>query len=75
MWVVGLVERSSGRIITYPVDSCDMDSIKTILKRQKEPGSSVFTDGFQTYNWLGDEGFQHFNLVQSTHTDSNKRIL
>ena len=34
LWVVGIIERSSNRLILYPVDARDADTLRTIIKTQ-----------------------------------------
>ena len=65
IWVVGLIERSSNRIILYPVDVDNRDAatLTRIIQRHVEPGSNVNTDGWSAYNSLNHLGFNHFTVV------------
>ena len=63
VWIVGLVERSSNRIILYPVDNRNAMTLTTIIKRHVEPGSNVYSDGWAGYNDLNMLGFRHFTVV------------
>ena len=67
VWVVGLIERSSNRIILYPVDNRDAAALTAIIQRHVEPGSHIYTDGWSAYNQLNYLGFQHFTVVHK-HT-------
>ena len=49
VWVVGLIERSSNRIILYPVDNRDAATLTSIIQRHVEPGSHIYTDGWSAH--------------------------
>ena len=64
VWVVGLVERATNRVIMYPVEDRSEDTMKRIIQKHVERGSSVYTDGWAAYNWMNDAGYNHFNVSQ-----------
>ena len=61
--VVGLIERSSDRIILYTVDNRDAATLTRIIQRHIEPGSNVYTDGWSAYDSINHLGFKHFTVV------------
>ena len=67
VWIVGIVERSSSRLILYPVDDRSAPTLLSIIKRHVEIGSRVFTDGWAGYRQLSTEGYDHFT-VNHSHT-------
>ncbi len=67
VWIVGLAERTTGKQIMYPVDKRDSETLLKIIKRHVEPGSTIFTDGWQGYRGLNDAGYNHFSVI---HKDS-----
>ena len=67
LWVVGLVERSSNRIILYPVDNRNVETMRLIITTHIKPGSRILTDGWAAYNWLNNAGYKHFNVIHK-HT-------
>ena len=64
VWVVGLVERGSGRMILYPVENRDEATILKIVRRHVLPGSRIFTDGWGSYRKVNDLGcYEHFTVI------------
>ena len=58
-----MVERSSNRIILYPVHDRSIETLIPIIKKHVEVGSQIFSDGWASYLSLNDEGFKHFNVI------------
>lgn len=63
VWVVGLVERSSDRLILYPVENRNEEAMRHIILKHVARGAVVHTDGWASYNWMNDHGYNHFNVI------------
>ena len=68
IWVVGLVERSSGGSIYYPVANRSAVTLTKIIQRHIVPGSTIYTDGQVGYHNLNNLGYRHFSVI---HTESS----
>lgn len=66
-WVLGLVERGSGRVILYNILRRDSFTLQTIIKRHVEVGSTIFTDGWKGYGDLNKLGYRHFSVLHIKH--------
>ena len=62
VWILGIVERSSHRLILYPVDKRDEDTLIPIIERHVAKGTTIFTDGWRAYQSLNDRGYRHFTV-------------
>ena len=60
IWIIGLVERCTKRLILYPVEKRDRATLLPIIKRHVSPGERIFTDGWGAYLFLNEEQFEHF---------------
>ena len=65
VWIVGLIERRSGRMILYPVENRDEKTLLKIITRHVAPGSEIYTDGWGAYaNIAGTgHGYKHFTVI------------
>ena len=63
VWVVGLVERATNQVIMYHVEDRSEEAMKSIIQNYVERGSSIYTDGWASYNWMNDAGYEHFKLI------------
>lgn len=63
IWIVGLVERTSNRMILYPVERRDAKTLTKIIQRHVAPGSTIYTDSWSGYNSLNNLGYSHFTVV------------
>lgn len=62
VWVVGLVERSSNRLLLYPVQDRSASTLESLLLKHVALGSSIFSDGWAGYCNLNALGYQHFTV-------------
>ena len=46
VWIVGLVERSSGRLLLLPVDDRSAETLEGIIGRHVVRGATIYTDGW-----------------------------
>ncbi len=63
IWILGIVERSSNRLLLFPVDRRDEETRCTLTERHVAPGTTIFTDGWAGYQNLNVRGFRHFSIV------------
>ena len=66
-WILGIVHRSTHRLILYPLDARDEATLIPLIKRHVEKGSSIYTDGWHAYQSLNDRGYDHYT-VEHKHT-------
>lgn len=64
--VLGFKERG-GRVKTVVVPNVSGDTLSQTTKRYVAKGSTVYTDGFRSYNELIHEGFDHIPFDHSVH--------
>ncbi|XP_071494348.1 uncharacterized protein [Diadema antillarum] len=67
IWIFGMVERSSNRLILYPVERRDETTLIPLIERHVEKGSTIYSDGWQAYSSLNSRGYHHFT-VEHKHT-------
>ena len=66
MPVLGFKERG-GKVKTVVVPNVSGDTLSQTTKRYVAKGSTVYTDGFRSYNDLIHEGFDHIPFDHSVH--------
>ena len=52
IWVFGMIERDSNKVILYLVEKRDEATLLPLILKHVEPGSCTFTDGWGSYNHL-----------------------
>lgn len=67
IWILGLIERHSNRLILYPVEDRSSKTLISIITKHVEKGTRIFTDGWASYKTLGKIGYEHF-VVNHSHT-------
>ena len=67
IWILGIVHRSTHRLILYPLDARDEVTLIPLIERHVEKGSSIYTDGWRAYQSLNDRGYDHYT-VEHKHT-------
>jgi transposase-like protein len=60
IWIFGMVQRSSNKIIMYPVDKRDAQTLIPLIKKHVSPGSRIFLDSWAAYIHLNQLGYGHF---------------
>ncbi|CAG2198649.1 unnamed protein product [Mytilus edulis] len=56
IWIFGIVERSTNRIVLYPVDDRSANTLVPLIQKHVKPGSRIFSDSWAAYNTLNDIG-------------------
>ncbi len=62
VWIFGLVERETNRLLLFPVDQRDTATLIPIITQHVRQGSRIFSDGWAAYRELNDRGYQHFSV-------------
>ncbi len=65
VWVFGMVERATNRIILYPVDTRDAATLIPLIRKHVAPGSEIYSDGWSSYCNLNELGFSHFTVLHN----------
>ena len=60
VWIVGLVERSSGRLLLLPVDDRSAETLEGIIGRHVVRSATIYTDGWAGYSGLSAMGYDRF---------------
>lgn len=63
VWIVGLVDRSSNKLVLYPVADRTSGTLESIIERHVMGGSTIYTDSWRGYDRLNSLGYKHFSLV------------
>ena len=58
-----MTERTSKRVIMYPVDKRNEETLMPIIERHVAVGSKIFTDGWAAYKSLNERGYEHFTVL------------
>ena len=66
MWIFGLVERISNKLLLIPVAKRDEVTLISLIKKYVEPGSRIFSDGWSAYQSLNEHGYQYFNVIHKS---------
>ncbi len=56
--VVGLRQRT-GRVKTVVVSDLEAQTLRRIIRRYVQPGSTIYTDGLRSYTGLESDGYHH----------------
>ena len=69
IWIVGIMERDSKKLILYPVKNRSADTLLPIIQKHVSPGSTIYTDGWRGYANLPNIGlgYKHY-LVNHSNT-------
>ena len=60
VWIFGIIERRSNRIIMYPVKKRNRQTLLPLIKKHVSAGSRIYCDGWKAYITLNDEGYDHY---------------
>ncbi|CAC5384063.1 unnamed protein product [Mytilus coruscus] len=81
IWIFGMIERSSNKIVMYPVDSRGADVLITLIQKHVEPGSRIFSDSWGAYSGLNRLGYEQFTVIHKTsfkqlyiNTETNEEV-
>lgn len=66
IWIFGMVERASNKLILYPVDDRSAQTLIPIIQKHVRPGSRIYSDSWAAYFKLNEVGYEHFSVVHKT---------
>ena len=58
-----MVERATNRIMLYPVENRDEETLIPLILRHCEKKSTIYSDGWTSYQNLNELGYTHFSVV------------
>jgi len=65
--VFGMLKRE-GKVYTQVIKNCSIAEIVPIIEQQADKESTIYTDGFKTYDGLADFGYKtHYRIKHSTN--------
>jgi transposase-like protein len=64
-WVLGFIERESGRVVLQAVETRDKATLLPIIKRWIKPGTTIISDLWKSYDCLKNEGYNHLTVNHS----------
>ena len=62
VWILGIVERHTGRLVLYPVEDRSQQTLEEVIERHVVKGSTIYTDGWSSYANLNNLGYDHFTV-------------
>ena len=76
VWIVGLMERKSNKLILYPVKDRSAETLENIIIKHVRPGSTIYTDGWRGYGKLKQFNYTHFvvnhrNIFKAKYENSD----
>ena len=76
-WVFGVVEdKPDGRLYIQMVRHEDAQTLQSIIKDHVANGTTIFTDGWSSYNGLNKvNGFKHYSVNHSEHFVEMKTVI
>ena len=63
VWVFGMVERASNRILLYPVNDRKKETLIPLIRKHVQVGSTIYSDGWSAYCDLNSLGYNHFSVI------------
>ena len=66
IWVFGMIERSTNRLLLFPVCEQTKDVLVPLITKYIKKGSPIFSDGWASYcdlNGLTDYQYEHFTVI------------
>ena len=71
VWIFGLIERDTNRLILFPVDDRSKDTLVPIIRKFVKLGTTIYSDSWSSYLTLNKEGFKHFTVC---HKQNFKQV-
>ncbi|KAL1123121.1 hypothetical protein AAG570_002209 [Ranatra chinensis] len=66
-WVLGGIERGSGRTFLVPVHDRSSETLTECIKQWVLPGTTIYTDCWNARDRLGGEGYNYLTVKHSLH--------
>ena len=67
MWIVGLCEIHTNKLILIPVDDRSKQTLTKLIKTFVRPGSKILSDCWAGYWSLQEEGYLHYSINHKTN--------
>ena len=61
-----MIERQTNKIILYPVDSRNSDTLIPLIQKHVLPGTRIYIYSWAAYMHLNTLGYQQFTVVHKT---------
>ena len=74
-WVFGGVERESGRTFLVPVPDINADTLTNVISDWIEPGTTLISDCWAVYRYIGSLGYTHCTVNQSLWLTRTPEII
>ena len=81
IWIFGMVERATNRLIMYPVSDRTEKTLVQIIQRHVKRGSTIYSDGWSAYCNLNEYGYKHFTVIHKyafkkiyMNTETNQEV-
>jgi len=58
-----MVQRSSNKIVIYPIDKRDVPTLLPLIEKHVAPGSSIFADNWDSYLHLNELEYECFPVA------------
>ena len=71
IWILGLIARESGTLLLFPVDKRDSKTLLVIIEKHVEKRSTIYSDGWATYNTLNDIGYKPLYCITQIKCQQN----
>lgn len=66
IWIFGIIHRESNKLILYPVNQRNADTLIPIIQRHVAPGSRIYSDSWAAYLQLNEVGYEHYTVCHKT---------
>lgn len=66
IWIFGLIERTTNKLVIYPIDNRSANTLIPLIQKHVKPGSRIYSDSWATYQTLNPIGYEYFTVVHKT---------
>lgn len=73
-WVFGAFERGSKKLLLFPVEKRNAQTLTPIIQRHILPGTTIYSDEWRAYSHLGELGYTHATVNHSEHFVSESGV-
>ncbi|VDI29312.1 Hypothetical predicted protein [Mytilus galloprovincialis] len=62
IWIFGLIERASHKLVIYPVDNRSVNTLIPLIQKHIKPGYRIYSDSWAPYQTLNQ--IEHFTVCK-----------